>query len=412
TRFFDRITRASVTWRWVTIFLTFAVLAAGGYSYTQINQELVPPVEFPQTILVAQWPDSESTEQFLTEITQPLEQAMQAIEGVVNVESTTNKGLVFLIVRNEFGENQARLTEEIEAVAAAIDLPEGVEPEVFNFSLSDLPVVVASVSSAELSLPELKALIESELEPELLAIDMVSKVDIGGGQELPEEVVLDTDTDEAEIVAAVEEVEVVEDVVEEPNRLSGILIAGLRSYDIEVEYVEEITPAGARVIIYEGGQLSMQALGLLSDDNLRLGDPATLAYLPSDYIDTLDADLVLELEEISAEFGGVGQFTIDEALVAKEAGIDILTGRPLEDGTIADVEPISEEAVVETEPETEPAEEAVVAAVALPEAWIQGAQAQGLTLETTADLTPEFVEQIGQLAPQSFALLTDEMVLA
>ena len=432
TRFFDRITRASVTWRWLTIILTFAVLAIGGYSYTQINQELVPPVEFPQTILVAQWSDAESTDNFLTDVTIPLELAMQGIEGVVNVESTTNKTLGIFIVRNEFGENQARLTEDIKTAAAETPLPEGVEPEVFNFNLSDLPVVIASVSSAELTLPELKTLIETELEPQLADIEFVSQVNISGGQELPEEVEESEQLGESEqLTVNSETVGEVEEVGEteasDPNRLSPILVAGLAVYGIEVEFADEIPPTGARGLIYEGGMLSMQALELLTPDNLRMGLPETLAYLPSDYVETLDVELVDELNEISAEFGGIGQFSIAEALEARDAGLDVLTGLPVEDGTIADFPPgeeseqltVNSEAVEEVgevgevgESVDDEANANVIKSVDLPEMWVQGAQAQGMEIATTADLTPEFMEQLISFAPESLALLTPEMLLA
>ena len=418
--FFDRITRASVRRRWITIFLTFAVLAAGGYAYTQLNQELTPPVEFPQTIVVVQWPDAETTDDFLREVTQPLELALQGVEGVVNVESNTTNSLAFLTARNEFGEDQEQIRQDVEAAVAAVSLPEDVEPEVVKFSLSDLPVVVASVSSAELTLPELKTLIEDELEPELAEIDLVAQVAVGGGQELPEVVEVEeteeaeTDADEAIVEETVEE-EVVE---EDPARLSALMIAGLEQYGFAgIEYAYDIPPEGGRGLIYEGGLLAQQALNLLTPDNLRAGLPETLAYLPSNYTDTLDPDLVAELNEISAEFGGVGQFTLEEAITARDAGLDVLTGLPIEEGTIdivaaeSEAEPADE--IVADEPETI-TEEAMgmVEPVELPAEWIAAVAQQGLEIETTADLTPELVEGIAGFAPQFLDLLTDDMLMA
>ena len=48
----------------------------------------------------------------------------------------------------------------------------------------------------------------------------------------------------------------------------------------------------------------------------------------------------------------------------------------------------------------------------LPESWVAAAQAQGMTLETTADLTPEIVAGIASFAPQLLADLTPEHLLA
>ena len=99
TTLFDRITQLSIRFRWIVIALTVAFLAAGILSISGLNLELTPRVEFPQTIVIVQWPDSESSQQFLDEVTIPLEDKLSTIEGVVNVESTTNTGFGLVIVR-------------------------------------------------------------------------------------------------------------------------------------------------------------------------------------------------------------------------------------------------------------------------------------------------------------------------
>ncbi len=179
---FDRITRGSLRLSWVTIVLALVLLGVGYLAIGDLNQEMVPRVEFPQTIVIAQWGEAEDVNQFLDEVTIPLEDAVSDIDGVVNVESTTNPGFGIIIVRNEFGLNQDRIITEIETALDEVTLPEGMEtPQILNFSLSDLPIVTASVSSGELTLAELKEVVQNELIPELEAIDQVSQVTVGGG---------------------------------------------------------------------------------------------------------------------------------------------------------------------------------------------------------------------------------------
>jgi HAE1 family hydrophobic/amphiphilic exporter-1 len=50
--------------------------------------------------------------------------------------------------------------------------------------------------------------------------------------------------------------------------------------------------------------------------------------------------------------------------------------------------------------------------IELPESWVQAAAAQGVTLATTADLTPQMVAAIAGYAPQMLGELTPEMLLA
>ncbi|MBK9055622.1 MAG: efflux RND transporter permease subunit [Chloroflexi bacterium] len=112
-----------------------------------------------------------------------MEEAIRAVNGVVNVESTTNPGFAFLVVRNEFGVSQDVMLERIEGAVNDVALPTDMDaPQILDFSLSDLPVVTVSVSSGELSLDELKALVESELVPELTAIEQVSQVTVSGAR--------------------------------------------------------------------------------------------------------------------------------------------------------------------------------------------------------------------------------------
>ncbi len=106
TRIFDRITRLSIRFRWIVIALALLVLGGGIYAMLTLNLEMLPNIEFPQTVVVAQWSDAESADHFLDEITIPLEEALSDVEGVVNLESTTSRNFAFIIARNEFGLNK------------------------------------------------------------------------------------------------------------------------------------------------------------------------------------------------------------------------------------------------------------------------------------------------------------------
>ena len=51
---FDVITRLSVRFRLVTFALVILLMVLGGVAASELQQELLPPVEFPQTIILAQ----------------------------------------------------------------------------------------------------------------------------------------------------------------------------------------------------------------------------------------------------------------------------------------------------------------------------------------------------------------------
>lgn len=183
---FDRLTRVSIRYRLVTVVLSVILLAAGALALTQFNQELIPPVEFPQSVVLAFYPGG-SADETLAQITGPIEDAVQQVEGVVYVESNTGPGYAAVIISSEYGLDQDAIRDEIRTVVAGLEYPDQVEtPELLAFSLSDLPLARISVSSSELTLAQLKELVEADILPRLEQIEDVARVSVSGGQELPE----------------------------------------------------------------------------------------------------------------------------------------------------------------------------------------------------------------------------------
>lgn len=387
--FFDRITRLSLRFRWVTVGIAVLVLAAGVWAMTQLNLELLPRIEFPQTVVVVQWPDAESSAQFLEEVTIPLEENLgpDAINGVVNVESTTNTGFAFIIVRNDFGLNQEAILREIEAAVAATALPETAVSQVLNFSLNDLPVVVASISSAELTLVELKERVQTDLEPGLASLTDVSQVSVSGGQELPEPVAVVPTPTPAPLVT--------------PGRLPLLVTQGAKQFGLDITYAQDVTPDVLAGI--EGTEEDILAvLMLIPGEVLPYAPPETLALLPIEYIATLDTAIVAEIDQLAADLGGVGQYNITQAYA-------IINGAdPAE--VMATPEPTPEPTAVPTPaPTPEPIALPEFAPVLLPLSWIDGAAALGQVITDTGDISVAIMTGILNFAPQQLADLTPEM---
>lgn len=391
SKLFDRITTLSLRFRWLTVSIAFIILALGVYSVTRLNQELLPRVEFPQTVVIVQWDGADSAAQFLDDVTIPLEGHLQAVEGVLNVESTTNTTFAFLIARYDFGLNQERVLTEIEMAISNADLPSDAETQLLNFSFSDLPVVIASVSSAGLSLPELKALVENELKPALENLEPISRVSVSGGQELPDETAA-VATEPTEITGVPEPTATPAD----PGRLPQIVIDGAAGLGVEIAYAQDVSVDLLRSLSDRpnAAQDVMTVLQLFPTDLLIYIPAETLSYLPEEYVNTLEPALVAELHALAASFGGVGQYTLEQsvALLSGEEQV------PVEATPVAETTAVTQTAVLPT-----------VAPVPLPESWVAGALQMGQAISTTADVSPEMMQTIVSLAPDQLAQLTPEM---
>ncbi|MFN2187714.1 MAG: efflux RND transporter permease subunit [Candidatus Promineifilaceae bacterium] len=369
--FFDKITRLSIRLRWIVITVAVVVLIGGIYAMLTLNLEMLPNIEFPQTIVVAQWSDAESAEQFLEEVTIPLEEVVGEVDGVVNLESTTSHSFAFIIARSEFGLNKDSIIEDIETAVANIELPEGVEtPQVINIGLGDLPVVVASASSDALSLPELKALVEADLVPLLEDITDIEQVTISGGQELPEPAESVNETAQEPVQGSSEDV----GDSTEPVALPPFLRQGAQSFGVDIEYAHEITP---QVLAKFVGAVTVEDMlqGLAMFQELLPDLPAeTIALLPIEFVDSLDQDTRDQLDQLASEEGGTGQYTAAEVLT--------LLSKEL---------------------------------TRLPEEMVAGAAAFGIELAYAEDITPEFMQQMSSFGPQALQalqLLTDDHLRA
>jgi multidrug efflux pump subunit AcrB len=81
--FINRLINVAVRFKWVTIGLAILALVAGIFALTQLKQELIPSIEFPQTVVLAFNSGMES-KAMRDEVTIPIEDAVKDIRGIVS----------------------------------------------------------------------------------------------------------------------------------------------------------------------------------------------------------------------------------------------------------------------------------------------------------------------------------------
>ncbi len=228
--FFTSITALSLRFRWVTLIFAALVSIAGVVAITQLRQELIPAVEFPQTIILAQ-ASGMTSDQVLNIVTRRMEDAISQVDDVANVEtSTTGAFGAVITARNDFGLNQNRIRSDIVSAINSVWLPqrqitapEGSDPQEFarqlfgelpadvliyiaerdpNFLFQLSPEVwsalsegtaagvlgyLASTRQDSTASNALQHLVEQEIVPALENLPQVANVQISGGQIIPGE---------------------------------------------------------------------------------------------------------------------------------------------------------------------------------------------------------------------------------
>jgi len=228
---FAFLTRISLQFRWVTLALALVIGVFGVIGLTQLQLELIPAIEFPQTVILTQV-SGMSSDEVLEVITKRIETQLETIPEIVNVESTTTGAFGSVVIaRNDFGLDQERLREQMRAAfdemwlplrrfqapngqdtAAFVSATLGtLTPEVLlwleerdpNFLFQLTPEVWAALPDETVraalgylaaqteqntaSDNALRRLVDQEILPQLEAIDAVASVNISGGQQLPGE---------------------------------------------------------------------------------------------------------------------------------------------------------------------------------------------------------------------------------
>ncbi|MGB1289211.1 MAG: efflux RND transporter permease subunit, partial [Aggregatilineales bacterium] len=111
--FFSVITRTALRFRAITLAIAALVISGGIIAGLELKQELIPPVELPQTFIIAQAAGL-SSEEVLTVVTSRLETEIMAIPEIVNVDSQTSGTFgAFIIASNDFGLDQQKLQRDI-----------------------------------------------------------------------------------------------------------------------------------------------------------------------------------------------------------------------------------------------------------------------------------------------------------
>ncbi len=176
-----------------TLMLALAVIVVGIFFIFRLQVDLLPAITYPRIGLAVTAPGV-SPEVALEEITKPLEEALGATEGVVQIYSSTREGRVRLNLYFEPGGDIDRALSDATATfnRNRDRLPDLVtDVRLFKFAPSQFPIYEFALESASLNDLELRIFADEELSRELNLIPGVAAVDVTGG--LTEEVRLEVD---------------------------------------------------------------------------------------------------------------------------------------------------------------------------------------------------------------------------
>jgi hydrophobic/amphiphilic exporter-1 (mainly G- bacteria), HAE1 family len=169
--------------RSVVVLAALLLLGGGGYAATQLNQELLPDVEFP--LVTVQTPVPGAGPDLVDEqVTQEIEAAVEDVGEIESLESSSTESFSFVAVEFSLDTDTEEAERELQSALEGTELPEQAgSPEVSAQSAADFPVMNISLAAGERPLTELTRYVETEVVPTLEEVDGVGGVELLGGSE-------------------------------------------------------------------------------------------------------------------------------------------------------------------------------------------------------------------------------------
>ncbi|MCH8898740.1 MAG: efflux RND transporter permease subunit, partial [Chloroflexi bacterium] len=179
----------------VVLLVVVLVLAAGVYTFNQLERELFPDIEFPNIFILTLFP-SANPETVEREVTEPIEEAIDGIQGLKEIQSTSSASLSLVQVTFEFGEDMKEAERTIQSSLSGIDFPVDVrDPQVTRLNNNTFPVLQLSVKG-DRDIPSLQRLVDDLIIPRIDRVDGVFSVNVLG--KVDERVTVTVDTGKLE----------------------------------------------------------------------------------------------------------------------------------------------------------------------------------------------------------------------
>ncbi|SIN87102.1 efflux RND transporter permease subunit [Agromyces cerinus] len=160
--------------------ITVVVAIFGGISLTSLKQELAPSIEFPQLSIVTSYPGA-SPDIVNTDVSTPIETAIQGITGLESTSTTSSTGLSRVTASFTYGTDLAFAEQKMLSAVNRIagQLPDDVDPQVIALSLDDFPVLQIAVTGAD-DISALSDELERTTLPEITDVDGVREASLVG----------------------------------------------------------------------------------------------------------------------------------------------------------------------------------------------------------------------------------------
>ncbi|MGW4563812.1 efflux RND transporter permease subunit [Streptomyces sp. NPDC004561] len=142
------LSRFSLAQRALIGLMSIVALVFGLIAIPQIKQQLLPTIDLPMVSVLAPYQGA-SPDVVEKQVVEPIENNLQAVDGVTSVTSTASEGNAVIMASFDYGNNTKQLVSDVQQAVnrARNQLPDTVDPQVISGSTDDMPTVVLAATS-------------------------------------------------------------------------------------------------------------------------------------------------------------------------------------------------------------------------------------------------------------------------
>ncbi len=165
--------------RSVTILAILLILAAGVYTYQNLERELFPQIQFPNITIVTIYP-SANPDTVVRDVTDPIEDAIAGMTGLQEIQSSSIENMSLVLATFDFGRDMEEVERDIVSNLSGVRFPDSVsDPIVSRIATEVFPIMQFSVLG-DRDIPSLQRVLDELIIPEIEGVDGVFEAGVIG----------------------------------------------------------------------------------------------------------------------------------------------------------------------------------------------------------------------------------------
>ncbi len=247
------LTRISVSHPVFATMMMVTILVVGLFSYSRLGVDQFPETDLPIVVVATNYTGA-SPASVESEVSRPIESALNTIGGIDTITSESYEGRSIVVVQFELNADGQVAAQEVRDRVARLQagFPDEVDtPQVTRFNPDDQPILSIAASSPTRRISEITTLANRVITNRLSVIGGVGQISLVGGSERQVLIVVDPDRLEAYGVG----VSSVMDAIRRENqdRAAGTLISGINQRIVTVEGRITDTAGFSSIIVAQSG---------------------------------------------------------------------------------------------------------------------------------------------------------------